>query len=135
MAHAIRYESIVSRRLRELIILRTAQLMGGDYEVHQHRPAALACGYSQTQLDTLADWPRSNLFTDTERTLLKYVDRVVGSKGQVDEIVFAELARLFSAREIVEITIIVANYMGTAVVTSALRVRIDDPGIFAAIIP
>jgi alkylhydroperoxidase family enzyme len=135
MAQAIRYDSIVPRPLRELTILRTAQLMGGHYEVHQHETAALTCGYSQSQMDALADWRPSNLFSEKERALLAYVDRAVLAKGEVDETIFAELALFFSAREIVEITIIAANYMGTAVLTNALRVRIDEPGVFAAIIP
>src|SRR6185436_11466138 len=33
MSQTIRYESVVPRALRELTILRTAQLMGGEYEV------------------------------------------------------------------------------------------------------
>ena len=134
MAQAIRYKSIVPRALRELTILRTAQLMGGNYEVHQHLPAARACGYSQAQLDALAEWQSSNLFNEKERALLGYVDQAVCSRGEVDDKTFAELARLFNAREIVEVTMIAANYMGTAMFTNALRVRIDEPGALAAII-
>ena len=134
MSKAIRYESVVPRALRELIILRTAQLMGGEYEVHQHVPAALACGYSQAHLDALASWQVSNLFREKERALLGYIDQAVRSKGDVDDKTFEELGRFFNPREIVEVTMIAANYMGTALFTNALRVRIDEPGVLAAII-
>jgi alkylhydroperoxidase family enzyme len=130
----IRYESVVPRALRELTILRTAQLMGGDYEVHQHLPAALACGYSQAQLDSLAQWQGSNLFNEKERALLAYLDQAVRSKAEVDDKTFGEFARLFNTREIVEVTMIAAQYMGTSMLTNALRVKIDEPGVLAAIV-
>jgi alkylhydroperoxidase family enzyme len=122
------------RTLRELTILRTAQLMGGDYEVHQHTPAALACGYSQAQLDALAQWQGSNLFNEKERALLAYLDQAVRSKAEVDDKTFGDLARLFNTKEIVEITMIAAQYMGTSMLTNALRVKIDEPGVLAGIV-
>jgi alkylhydroperoxidase family enzyme len=134
LVSAIRYESAVPRTLRELTILRTAQLMGGDYEVHQHTPAALACGYSQAQLDALAQWQGSNLFNEKERALLAYLDQAVRSKAEVDDKTFGDLARLFNTKEIVEITMIAAQYMGTSMLTNALRVKIDEPGVLAGIV-
>jgi len=91
----------VPRALREITILRTAQLMGGDYEVHQYMPAALACGYSQAQLDSLAQWQDSTLFNERERALLAYLDQAVRSKAEVDDKIFEEFARLFNTKEIV----------------------------------
>jgi alkylhydroperoxidase family enzyme len=134
LVSAIRYESSVPRPLRELTILRTAQLMGGDYEVHQHTPAALTCGYSQAQLDALAQWQGSSLFNERERALLAYLDQAVRSKADVDDKTFGELARLFNSKEIVEITMIAAQYMGTAMLTNALRIRIDEPGVLSGIV-
>jgi alkylhydroperoxidase family enzyme len=134
LASVIRYQSTVPRALRELTILRTAQLMGGEYEMHQHTPAALACGYSQAQLDALGGWKGSSLFNEKERALLAYLDQAVRSKADVDDKTFEQLARLFNAKEIVEITMIAAQYMGTAMLTNALRVKLDEPGVFAAIV-
>jgi alkylhydroperoxidase family enzyme len=134
LATTIRYESVVPRPLRELTIMRTAQLMGGEYELHQHTPAARACGYSQAQLDALARWQGSDLFNEKERALLAYVDQIVRIGSEVDDKTFAELARLFNAQEIVEVTMIAGSYMGTAMLTNALRVRIDEPGVYASIV-
>jgi alkylhydroperoxidase family enzyme len=108
--------------------------MGGEYEMHQHTPAALACGYSQAQLDALGGWKGSSLFNEKERALLAYLDQAVRSKADVDDKTFEQLARLFNAKEIVEITMIAAQYMGTAMLTNALRVKLDEPGVFAAIV-
>jgi alkylhydroperoxidase family enzyme len=134
LATTIRYESVVPRPLRELTIMRTAQLMGGEYELHQHTPAAKACGYSQAQLDALVHWQGSDLFSEKERALLAYIDQIVRIGSAVDDKTFAELARLFDAREIVEVTMIAGTYMGTAMLTNALRVKIDEPGVFSPIV-
>jgi alkylhydroperoxidase family enzyme len=134
VTRAIRYESVVPRPLRELTILRTAQLMGGDYEIHQHNVAALSCGYSQAQLDALPDWRASTLFSERERALLAYLDQAVRRKSEVEDKTFADLSRLFSPKEIVEVTLIAAQYMGTSMFTNALHVKIDAPGVLSAIV-
>ena len=108
--------------------------MGGDYELHRHVPAALACGYSQAQLDLLAQWQGSDLFNEKERALLAYLDQAVRSKADVDDKTFGQFARLFNTKEIVEVTMIAAQYMGTSMLTNALRVKIDEPSVLAAIV-
>src|SRR5262245_66121718 len=97
-----------------MTIVRTAQPLAGDYEVHQPMPAALAYGYSQAQLDSLAQWQDSTLFNERERALLAYLDQAIRSKAEVDDKIFEEFARLFSTKEIVEVTMIAAQYMGTS---------------------
>jgi alkylhydroperoxidase family enzyme len=47
---------------------------------------------------------------------------------------FDGLARLFSAKEIVDLTMIAAQYMGTAMLTNALRTKIDEPGVLSVIV-
>jgi alkylhydroperoxidase family enzyme len=37
-------------------------------------------------------------------------------------------------KQIVEVTMIAAQYMGTAMLTNALRVKIDEPGVLAGIV-
>lgn len=58
----------------------------------------------------------------------------IRSKAEVDDKIFEEFARLFNTKEIVEVTMIAAQYMGTSMLTNALRVKIDEPGVLAAIV-
>ena len=88
----------------------------------------------QAQLDSLAQWQDSTLFNERERALLAYLDQAVRSKAEVDDKIFEEFARLFNTKEIVEVTMIAAQYMGTSMLTNALRVKIDEPGVLAAIV-
>ena len=130
-AYAIRFDTKTPRPLVELAILRTAHLWAGDYELNQHRPMMRACGYTPQQIEAVADWRASTLFNDRQRALLAYVDQA--ARGDVDDATFAEFEKFFDAQEIVEITITVDTYVGTALFTRALRIKIEDDGRLTAI--
>ena len=131
LAYAIRFDTKTPRPLVELAILRTAHLWAGDYELNQHRPMMRACGYTPQQIEAVANWRGSTLFNDRQRALLAYVDQA--ARGDVDDATFAEFEKFFDAQEIVEITITVDTYVGTALFTRALRVKIEDDGRLTAI--
>jgi alkylhydroperoxidase family enzyme len=129
---AMRFDAVTSRALRELTIMRTAQIGGSHYEMAQHAPIALACGYTQAQLDGLDKWQQPGLFVDKDRALLAYVDQVVGRNGDVDDAVFENLARFFTPREIVELTITATQYVTTGLLTRSLRIKPESDGRRAA---
>ncbi len=132
LTYALRFDAVTPRKLRELAIMRTALIGGSHYEMAQHAPIALACGYTQAQLDGLANWEQPSLFPDKERALLAYVDQVVGRNGDVDDAVFDDLARFFTPREIVELTITATQYVTTGLLTRSLRIVPEDDGRRAA---
>src|SRR5215475_4271263 len=76
MAFAIRFETSTPRRLIELVIFRTAQIVGSDYELNQHRPLMKMCGYSDQQIVAVADWRRSTFFDDEQRAIVGYVEQM-----------------------------------------------------------
>ncbi len=121
LAQAIRSDATVPRADRELIILRAAQLMRGDYQFTQHRTMALSCGITAAQIDSLPRWRESGLFSDRQRAVLAYADGMVSAEGITDP-TFAAMQRHFSTREIVELTMTAAYYSGSAQVTRALGV-------------
>ena len=131
VAYAIRYDTKTPRRLIELAIWRTAELYDAVYEVNQHRPMMRACGYTADQVDAVAHWHDSKLFDEKQRALLAYVDQA--ARGDVDDPTFAALQKFFDTQEIVEITITVDNYVGTALFTRALRIQVETDGRETAI--
>ena len=131
VAYAIRYDTKTPRRLIELAILRTAELYDGVYELNQHRPMMRACGYTAEQVDAVAHWQDSKLFDEKQRALLAYVDQA--ARGDVDDPTFAAFEKFFDTQEIVEITITVDNYVGTALFTRALRIQVETDGRETAI--
>jgi alkylhydroperoxidase family enzyme len=84
MAFAIRFETSTPRRLIELVIFRTAQIVGSDYELNQHNPFMKMCGYSDQQIAQVADWRRSTFFDDKQRAVLGYVEQMANG-GNVDD--------------------------------------------------
>lgn len=131
LAYAIRFDTKTPRPLIELAILRTAELYRGTYELNQHRPMMRVCGYTPGQIAAVAAWRRSKLFDARQRALLAYVDEA--ARGDVDDKTFAAMKKFFDTQEIVEITITIDNYVGTALFTRALRVRVEDDGRETAI--
>ena len=131
LAYAIRFSTKTPRPLIELAIFRTAQLYNGDYEINQHTPMMRACGYTPVQIDAVANWRTSTAFDDKQRALLAYVEQA--ARGDVDDPTFAAFEKFFDAQEIVEITITVDNYVGTAFFTRALRIKTEDDGRLTAI--
>jgi len=131
VAYAIRFDTKTPRRYIELAILRTAELYDGAYELNQHRPMMRACGYTQAQIDGVANWRNSNLFDEKQRALLAYVDQA--ARGDVDDPTFAAFQKFFDTQEVVEITITIDNYVGTALFTRALRIQVETDGRETAI--
>jgi len=128
MAYALRYDVTMPAMLREMAILRTGQILRSDYELDQHLPLARACGITEAQIAALPDWRASDLFDARQRAVLAYTEALDQHGGDVDDVTYAALAKEFSPREIVELTITVVTYYGTGQLTKALRVRPESDG-------
>ena len=120
-AQSLRNDAVVPRTDRELIILRATQLAHGDYQHEEHRPIAMSCGISAAQIDALADWRKSGLFNERQRTILAYADAMVSAEG-VDDATFDALKRFFSTQEIVELTFNAAYYSASSQISRALGI-------------
>jgi alkylhydroperoxidase family enzyme len=127
MAFTIRFDAKTPRRLRELIILRTAQIVGSAYEINQHVPLMKMCGFSEAQIAALPHWQASQLFDDRERATLAYVEQMAHG-GDVDDPTFAALQKFYTPQEIVEITYTVGSYYANGLLTKALRIEVENDG-------
>jgi alkylhydroperoxidase family enzyme len=127
MAFTIRFETSTPRHLIELVIFRTAQIVGSEYELNQHTPFMKMCNYSNEQIAQVSDWRRSNLFDDKQRALLGYVEQMANG-GNVDDPTFAEFSRFFTSQQIVEISYTVGTYYSTGLLTKALRIQPETDG-------
>ncbi len=127
MAFAIRFETSTPRRLIELVIFRTAQIVGSEYELNQHVPLMKLCSYSDQQIADVANWQRSTFFDDEQRAVLGYVEQMAHG-GDVDDPTFAELSRRFTPQQIVEISYTVGNYYSTGLMTKALKIQRETDG-------
>ena len=108
--NAVRWNTELDGRLRELVILRVAHLNGASYVIRQHVPElALAEGLTESECREVGDWTASASFTERERAALAYTDAMTRDIAVPDP-VFAVLKTHFSERQIVELTVLVGTY-------------------------
>lgn len=125
-ARALRYTADdIPRSYRELMIVRTLQVEGGDYEFALHTHIARSCGVPQSKLDALSHWQKSSLFDQKERAILAFSDAMDTKEG-VDDATFNTLASLLTPRQIVELTLTGGWYIGHSHESRALHLPIDS---------
>ena len=122
-ARAIRYESRNPRELRELMILRGAQLMRSEYEWAQHLKMARMCGVREAQIAALADWRNSAEFNEREKAALLLAEAV--TSGSVSDEVYAAVSRHFDHALFVELALVSAFYAMVARMLDAMRVQLE----------
>jgi len=122
-ARAIRYESRTPRRLRELVILRGAQLMRSEYEWAQHLKMARKAGVREAQIAALADWRVSPELDTKEKAALAIAEAV--TKGRVSDEVYREAQRHFDHHDYVELAVIAGFYAMVARTLDALGIPLE----------
>jgi AhpD family alkylhydroperoxidase len=132
MAYALRYDLVTPGLLREMAIVRTAQILHSDYELDGHVALAKSCGVTDAQIAALPNWRSSDLFDQKQRALLAYTEAVDEKGGDVDDAIYEAFAKQFSPQEIVELTITIVTYYGTGQLTKALKVKQENDGRMAA---
>lgn len=123
-AWAIRLKSKTPRRLRELMILRCAQIARVDYELIHHIEMAKAAGIAEELVVELPRWKESTSLTEAEKAALRYTESVMSLS--VSDGDMAELRRHFSDAEVVELTVTAATYAMVPRMLEALSVPLED---------
>ena len=122
-ARAIRYDSRSPRELRELMILRGAQVMRSEYEWAQHLKMARKSGVRETQIAALADWRNSAQFNEREKAALLLAEAV--TDGNVTDAVYGAVSRHFDHAQFVELALVSAFYAMAARMLDAMRVQLE----------
>jgi alkylhydroperoxidase family enzyme len=115
-------------RLRELAILRVARLSGAEYEWVQHAPIALAVGASEEQVGAVdrGDLDDASL-GEAERAALRFTSEVVRDVRASDDALAALRAAGLSPREVVELLLVIGQYMLVARVAETAGIELDEP--------
>ena len=125
--NAVRWQTEIEGRLREMLVIRIALLNRNDYVLRQHVPAlAEAEGLSPQECDALADWQRAPFFNGRERAALAFADGMTRGT-EVADATFAKVRQHFSERQIVELAVLVGSYNMHNKVFGALRVDLEPP--------
>jgi alkylhydroperoxidase family enzyme len=115
-------------RLRELVILHVGRLSEAEYEWVQHVPIALAVGASEEDVQAIE---RGDLDADclsaADRAVLRFTTEVVRDVAASDA-AFEAVAEHLSPREIVELLLVIGQYMLVARVARNADIEIDEGG-------
>jgi 4-carboxymuconolactone decarboxylase len=123
-ANAIRHDSKTPRDLRELMILRTAQIARSDYEWAHHLRMARKAGVPEQKIAAIAGWRASAAFDARERAALALTEAVMACN--VTDEVHAEAKKHFSNAEFVELSLTAGFYAMVSRMLDAMRVELDE---------
>jgi len=119
----LRYDTRTPRSLRELVILRGAQLMRSEYEWAQHLKMARAAGVSEEKIRELAAWETSAHFNDQEKAALALAEDV--THGKVSEETYRLAMQHFDHHDYVEICSVAAFYAMVARMLDAMGIELE----------
>jgi len=119
----LRHDTRTPRVLRELVILRGAQLMRSEYEWAQHLAMARKSGVREAQIADLANWKTSAEFDAREKAALGVAEAV--TQGHVGDAVYAEAMRHFDHHDYVELAAVAAFYAMVGRMLDAMGVELE----------
>ncbi len=113
-------------KLRELGMTWAGYAVGSQFVFSQHCKSLRGLGVPEEKIAAVPTWQTATCFDAKERLVLAYADRLVTHRGRVPDALFAELKKVFSDEEILELTYTTCLYDMHAVMSKALRTEYDD---------
>jgi AhpD family alkylhydroperoxidase len=105
---AVRKGKAVDQRIKNLIELKGAQMIGCEWCVDLGSQICRNSGFSDEELLALPRYRSSSLFTDREKTALDYTVAVMRTPVEVTDELFTRVRSYFDERQLVEITALLA---------------------------
>ena len=128
-AWPLRLHAKTSRRIRELLILRGAQVSGTRYEWVHHASMALAAGVTQAQIDAIAGGDAcetSALFNAQEKAVLRLAGEVTRGPAASAASIEALRQNGFDDAGIVELTLTASFYVCVARFLQSMGVELEE---------
>jgi alkylhydroperoxidase family enzyme len=119
----LRHDARTPRALRELVILRGAQLMKSEYEWAQHLRMARNSGVREAQILELQNWRASSEFDAREKAALAIAEAV--TEGRVSDAVYEQAMQHFDHHDYVELAIVAAFYAMVGRMLDAMGVQLE----------
>jgi 4-carboxymuconolactone decarboxylase len=119
-------EGLFDPVLRELAILRVARLTpGAEYEWAQHVPILLAVGGSSAQIAALeTDDVNAEALGEDGRLVVRFTTQVV-LDATPDDATFNSMSARFTPAEIVQLLLVIGQYMMLARVMATSQLEVD----------
>jgi len=124
------FRGLIPAREREIAILRIGWLCGAPYEFGQHVNIAKRVGLATEDVERAIAGSRAPGWTRHEAAILRGVEELLADQS-ISDATWAVLAESWDEPLLIEYTVMVGQYVATAFVQNALRVRMtsDNPGL------
>jgi 4-carboxymuconolactone decarboxylase len=129
----LRYSSTLLRRLeldpllRELAILEVAHLSSSEYEWTQHVSIAKAVGANDQQIEAIAGGAPDGGSFDARQLGVLHFTREVVLDGAASEEAVARLSQELGNRQLIELLLVIGNYMGIARLIATTGLEAQEP--------
>jgi AhpD family alkylhydroperoxidase len=124
-ANALRDESELDPRLRELAILAVGHATGSEYEIAHHQSHATKAGVTRRQLAEIADFENSDAFGPAELAVMRLA-RESTLQVDVSDQRWAEASAHLPAKQMVELCLTIAWYNSGVRIMGMLGIELED---------
>jgi uncharacterized peroxidase-related enzyme len=115
-------------KLKELVMIRTAQLNASAYCLASHTAIGLKLGWSQEQINKLDRFASLDSFTPAEKAALHLAEKMTLDSNNFSDAEFAELRSFYSEGEIVELMTAIGLFNYFNRFNNVLRMDPTKPG-------
>lgn len=123
-AYSLRADASTPRRIRELMILRSAQVMEARYQWCDHVVMGKQAGVRDEQISNLLRWEESPDFSSAERAAIRFAEAVLDD--DVTDNVWADLRANFDDAACIELAVTAGFYSMVPRMLHALRLEPDS---------
>lgn len=119
--------STLSKRIRELLILRISWLRRSEYEFVQHVVLARNAGLSEAELERVQLGPDAPGWDPVDADLVRAVDEL-HADARIEDATWARLSKQFSTQQLMELVFAVGCYDVLAMVFKTFGAQLE-PGV------
>ena len=109
----------------ELLILRVAWLAKSPYEWGEHVKISQRYGVTKEEIARVQQGSVAPGWSEHDAAILRGVEELLGDQC-ISDATWAELAQSWDEAQLIEFPMMVGQYIATALVQNALRVRLSD---------
>jgi alkylhydroperoxidase family enzyme len=120
----ILYTNTLDARQRELLVLRVAARRGAEYEWRQHVVIARDLGFTDADIERVAEGPHAAGWAPLDAAMLRAVDELVAD-AEITDGTWAELAAELDRHQLMDLVFTVGAYDLLAMAFKSFGVEID----------
>lgn len=122
-AHIL-FNTSLSLRDRELLVLRVAAVRESDYEWKQHVIQGIDAGLTKEEVDRIAEGPDAAGWSTLDRAMVRAVDELIAD-ARISDATWATLATALDVHQLMDLVFTVGNYEILAMAFRSFGVPMD----------